>query len=110
MKSPVSITISSERKIIANFWKTGVGVIMDETEATLEGWWNSPAKIWNSARYGTYQFAASAAGKGNSSAVYRPNLSQSGLYDVWIWYSEGDNRATNALWEVVSKNGTKTMQ
>ncbi len=109
MKSSLSITMSSDRRITANFWESGVGVIMDETEAELTGWWNSPSKVWNSARYGTYKFAACVAENENSWAIYRPNLPQSGLYDVWIWYSEGENRATNASWEVTDKNGTKAV-
>jgi hypothetical protein len=109
IKSSLSITMNSDLQITANFWAAGQGVIMDETEADLNGWWNSPSKVWGNARYGNYKFAASVAGKENSTAIYRPNLPKAGLYDVWIWYSEGDNRATNALWEVSAKSGMETM-
>ncbi len=52
--------------------------------------------------------AATTAGNSTASAVYRPAISIPGDYDVYIWYSQGANRSTNAQW-LVSWNGGTAM-
>jgi hypothetical protein len=52
-----------------------------------------------------YRFASTISGVG-SNTTYRPSIGTSGLYDVFIWYPQGSNRATNAPWSVVYTGGT----
>ena len=57
-------------------------------------------------KYGIdYRFANTAAG-GLSNAIYRPYIYTPGYYDVYIWYTAGTNRATNAPWSVVYDGGS----
>jgi hypothetical protein len=58
-----------------------------------------------SSRFGPdYRFALAVPGAGTSNAIYRPNILVAGDYDVYVWYAQGGNRATNAPW-LVSYNG-----
>ncbi len=74
-------------------------LVLDNTnaEASYTGAWS----LGNSAgRYlADYQFASCAASV-TATATYRPNFPNAGLYDVYLWYSPGGNRATNAPWTI----------
>ena len=39
------------------------------------------------------------------SAVFRPNILTAGSYDVYIWYTQGGNRSTQAKWRVCCDGG-----
>ena len=41
-----------------------------------------------------------------ATATYRPNFPNAGLYDVFIWYPQGGNRATNAPWTISFLGGS----
>jgi len=56
--------------------------IMDDTEAIMDGWWNSPPRAYGNAHNGSYKFAACTSETANSFATYRPNLPKAGLYGV----------------------------
>ena len=67
------------------------------TEASYSGTWSTG----NSAgRYlADYRFANSATNV-TAAATFRPDFPNAGLYDVFLWYSPGSNRATNAPWTI----------
>ncbi|MCC6548084.1 phosphodiester glycosidase family protein [Candidatus Sumerlaeota bacterium] len=46
---------------------------------------------------------------GAASATWNPNLSRSGLYRVYAWYSAAGTRATAAPYEIVHADGTETV-
>lgn len=72
-------------------------VVVDNLDAgaVFTGTWNTgtPTGNGNGPAYNG-NFRASLAGLG--SAVYTPDLPESGNYDVYIWYTYGDNRPVNA--------------
>jgi uncharacterized repeat protein (TIGR02543 family) len=107
MLNPLTLEMNSNKQVTANFWEAGIGIIMDETDATLEGNWIPPEKVWPGARNDSYRIAY--AKKSNLSATYRPDLPKAGPYDVWVWYIAGENRTTNAPWEIVFKGGKTTV-
>lgn len=109
MLNPFQITMNSDKSIVANFWEAGIGIIMDETDALLEGKWLPPQGAFGGARNGSYAVSQSVAGKPTFSATYRPQIPRTGFYDVWVWYLAGENRATGAPWEIACKSGKETI-
>ncbi len=105
--NPLSVTMTTNKTIAANF--TGgdcLDIILDNTNAavTFSGEWQ--AGTASTDKYGTdYRFASTAAG-GVSNVIYRPYICAAGYYDVFIWYPQGSNRATNAPWSVVYDGGS----
>jgi len=81
-------------------------LILDNTNAgvSYNGSWSTGTTA--AGRYqADYRFASSAASE-TASATYRPNIVNAGLYDVFIWYPQGANRATNAPWLISFLGGT----
>jgi hypothetical protein len=81
-------------------------LILDNTNSrvTFSGTWSTGTTATD--RFGAnYRWASTAAG-GSRTATYRPYVPVAGLYDVWLWYPEGSNRATNAAWLVSFDGGT----
>ncbi len=74
-------------------------VALDNTnaEASYIGSWSTG----NSAgRYLADYRVANSAASVTATATYRPYFPNAGLYDVFLWYSPGSNRATNAPWTI----------
>jgi len=91
------------------FVSTATDIVLDNTNpaVSFEGAWQTG----NSAagRYGPdYRFASTAAG-GASNASYRPYIYAPGYYDVFVWYPQGSNRATNAPWSLSYQGGSVTI-
>jgi hypothetical protein len=79
-------------------------IVLDNTNAEVSytGSWSTGS---SAGRYlADYRFASSAPSV-TATATYRPNFPNAGLYDVFIWYSPGGNRATNAPWMIASLAG-----
>jgi len=75
-------------------------LIVDNTnaEVTYTGGWTSSSAT---AGYylADYRFAGTTATV-TATATYRPDFPNAGLYDVFVWYTSGGNRATNAPWTI----------
>lgn len=110
-EASVNITMDSNKTIGAKFLPQAEGVIMEAADATLSGNW-----MFGSAKWGArnnYQFASTIkdASEGTVSTItYQPDLPKSGLYDIYLWYSQGTNRAPNAPWQISSKTGTVVVE
>jgi hypothetical protein len=103
--NPLSVVLTTNKSITANFASTVGDLILDNTDAavTFNGSWQTGTASTD--KYGAdYRFASTVVG-GTSNAVYRPNIPVSGNYDVYVWYPQGVNRATNAPWQVVFNGG-----
>jgi hypothetical protein len=60
-------------------------------------------------RYGAdYRFALTTLGSPDSTAIWRPTFNRSTTYQVYIWYLQGGNRATNAPFTVFYSGGSTT--
>jgi len=64
-------------------------IIVDNTDARVKGDWTTGDTAED--RYGK-DYLFHEAGDGKSRVLYRPPLSASGLYDIYEWHSEGENR------------------
>ena len=107
--NPQTVWMTNNLIIAANFNQSAAAadVIVDNTnaQASFYGTWSTGI---NSGKYGPdYRFAYGSL-SGVSNALFRPNLPLDGKYDVFIWYNEGSNRATNAPWTTYWNNGLET--
>ncbi len=89
-----------------NLATAGDEIIIDNKEATFKGNWQL-SKGSNQKFKDDYKFSSSTdSAEPNSTAEFRPNITSSGLYDVDIWFAQGDNRSTVAPVIVSCKSGT----
>jgi hypothetical protein len=80
--------------------------ILDNPTATFTGSWTPGTSSVD--KYQTnYAFASTVSGSATATATWRPNINTPGKYDVYVWYPQGSNRATNAPY-LVSYNGGST--
>lgn len=74
-----------------------VEVVIDNSDSgftILSGTWMTGT---SATPYGTdYRWRAAVAGSPTGEVEWRPSLPASGTYEVFVWYVEGANRATNA--------------
>jgi hypothetical protein len=99
--------LSAEGQIL-NWQSAGYttnGIILDEDDAatTKGGAWTYGANAggWN----GDY-YHDGAASKGSSWMRFTPTLPTNGLYEVYAWWVEHANRATNVVYDVLHAAGT----
>ena len=83
------------------------GIILDENESgvTNSGGWvlGANAGGWGNP---TDYFHDNAAGKGTKWVNYTPTLPTNGTYEVYLWWVESSNRATNTPVDVIHAAGT----
>jgi hypothetical protein len=78
-------------------------IIVDNPSATFTGTWTEGTL--SADKYSTnYQYATSGASP--ATATWRPNIITPGKYDVYVWYPQGANRATNAPYLVSYNSGS----
>jgi len=83
--------------------------IMDDNSANIAFTGNWVLSNSQSDRYGIgYRY--SSAGDGTSKAVWTPDIKTPGPYNIYAWWSAHENRASNAPYIVVHKNGTDTIR
>ncbi|HEX5221628.1 MAG TPA: fibronectin type III domain-containing protein, partial [Verrucomicrobiae bacterium] len=80
--------------------------VIDNPNATFTGEWTDATSSTD--KYSTnYRFAASVGGAPTATATWRPPITTPGKYDVYVWYPQGANRASNAPF-LISFNGGAT--
>lgn len=95
--NPLSVTMNANKNIVAVFSDGTNDIIVDNTDAnaTFTGSWTT--STGTAPFYGSnYQFANTVAGSATSTGIYRPTIYAAGRYDLYMWYTSGSNRATNA--------------
>ena len=105
--NPISLFMATNQFVTATFVSTQTDIILDNPDplVTYTGSWTAGTSSTD--KYLTnYVFATSGASV-TATATYRPVISASGYYDVYIWYPQGGNRANNAPW-LVSYDGGST--
>ena len=107
--NPLSVTLASNITVVANFNTLQVvpDIILDNTNSQVSfyGTWQTGT---GSGKYGPDYRYATGSLQGSSNALFVPNLPVDGKYDVFIWYKEGSDRATNAPWTIYWAGGTDT--
>jgi hypothetical protein len=103
-----NVAIADAVKLV---YATG-GVILDNTnpQVAFSGTWTlgTTATGRYQADYSFSTSTGSSAATPTAMATYVPNLPNSGYYNVYIWYPQGVNRATNAPWQVNYFGGSVT--
>jgi len=87
--------------------RTLVGIVVDNTDAKLEGDWSSSASIGGFV--GADYLHDSNDGKGDKTATYTPTLPRPALYEIRVYYTPNPNRATNVPVTVATPTGKKTI-
>lgn len=83
-------------------------IIIDNGQATYTGTWSTGTSSTD--KYGSdYRYVLGVSGTATATATYRPNIPTSGVYDVYIWYPQGSNRASNSPWTISCASGTITV-
>lgn len=72
---------------------------------TETGSWATTAATTSGYNGKAYRYIATDATE-TATAVYRPNIPESGFYPVYIWYKESTNRVKDALYKIVHSGGT----
>jgi uncharacterized lipoprotein YddW (UPF0748 family) len=81
-------------------------MIIDNPAATFTGSWSVASSATN--KYGAdYSFASTAVTE-DRTAIWRPSIPYEGNYDVYCWYPQGTNRATNAPYTIYSGGSSVT--
>ena len=82
----------------------GDEVIVDNTDSgyTSSGFWSTSV---TPGYYGTNYEANGTGGTGSEAAKWRPFFAQGGTYGVYVWYTEGGNRAQDAPFTVHYSSG-----
>jgi uncharacterized lipoprotein YddW (UPF0748 family) len=78
-------------------------IVIDNLDAgcsTYGTWWTGAI----AGRYGTNYYYTTTADP-DRYAVFRPDILIPGPYDVYIWYTQGTNRSTQAKWRVYYDGG-----
>ncbi len=83
------------------------GIVVDNTSSayTETGSWANSA---SSGFYNTESRFATASST-NNRATWAPNLTQSGQYQVYVWYVAGSNRSTGAAYKINHLAGQSTV-
>ena len=103
----VSHSGTNEFRSAGYHFKTAGQIILDNHEASFTGSW-STGTISTDKFSTDYHFANTVVGAPTATATFRPKITTPGLYDVYIWFSQGSNRATNAPFQVAHASGTET--
>jgi hypothetical protein len=84
------------------------GIVVDDTEAKLVGYWKSSASTGRSVGVGYLH--EDNANKGMATATFEPTDLPPGQYQVRMAYSASNNRASNVLVNVFSGDGEAQIQ
>ncbi len=81
-------------------------IIIEHGDAVFQGSWTLTE---NPQQYGSnYRLAWPTDGAPTSTAVYQPNISIAGTYDIDIWYVSGANRSPDVPYTLVDREGSAT--
>ena len=90
-------------------------IVVDTQEANFElGTWTVAAAATD--RYlptssaSNYRFHSTTGGNPTARVIFTPDIPTDGNYHVDIWYSQGENRATNAPWFISYNGGTEEVK
>jgi hypothetical protein len=86
-------------------FSTAGEIILDNGSAALAGAWTTGTSAPD--KFGSdYVFAS--VGANAATATYTPLIATPGAYDIYVWYSQGGNRSTNAPFFIAHDAGNVT--
>ncbi|HOX56136.1 MAG TPA: immunoglobulin domain-containing protein [Candidatus Paceibacterota bacterium] len=111
--NPLSVTMTTNKTITANFGSTAPEIVIDNTDP---GWSNtSPGgATWSTGSStavpkigANYLYTAGTGGSSiTRSCRWTPDLGVAGYYDVYVYYQIGPNRTAGATYRVTYNGGT----
>ncbi|HOX58544.1 MAG TPA: family 10 glycosylhydrolase [Candidatus Paceibacterota bacterium] len=105
--NPLTILVTNSLSVTGNFVASPHDLILDNAQAVYTGGWTAGSSA--PGYYGAdYRYSGTTGGPATATATYRPMVSVAGTYDVYLWYPQGSNRATNAPWVVSYSGGSVT--
>jgi len=105
--NPLTFVVTNSLSVTGNFAASPYDLILDNAQALYTGIWTLGTTA--AGRYGAdYRYIFTTDGPATATATYRPVIDVAGSYDVFIWYPQGSNRATNAPWVVSYPGGSVT--
>ena len=82
-------------------------ILIDNVDATFTSNWSTGTS--SADKYSTnYRFTTTVTDAVPATATFTPNITTRGNYDVYVWYPQGSNRATNAPFTVAHNGGATT--
>lgn len=103
----LSAQLRADGQLLA--WTTATastnGIILDETDpgTSNSGGWSAGA---NAGGYNGDYLHDGSTGKGTKWVRYTPTLPTNGTYEVYLWWVESSNRATNTPVDIIHAAGT----
>ncbi|MDZ4689434.1 MAG: FAD-dependent oxidoreductase [Planctomycetaceae bacterium] len=87
--------------------KTMTGIVVDNTDAKLQGDWSSSASIGG--YVGADYLHDGDAGKGTKSATFIPTLPRPALYEIRVYYTPNPNRSDKVPVTITTASEKKTV-
>ncbi len=81
-------------------------IIVDNSSATVVGTWSTGSTSTD--KFGA-DYRYKNQGSGSSYLKYTPNITTAGDYNIYCWYPEGANRASDTPYVVTYNGGTATI-
>jgi hypothetical protein len=110
LTNPLTVTMTSNKSISANFTSTVPDLVIDNPAAAFTGNWYSYGHFVTSDYYGAdYRLTPTAwPWVETASAMFTPNITTAGNYDVYVWHPGlGTNGSARAPFQVVYDGGSK---
>ncbi len=102
--NPLTVTMTTNLSITANFASPVADVIVDNPAASFTGTWTTGTTATD--KYGAdYRTASSAASSASATATFTPNLTTAGHYDVYGWFPTVTKGAASTPFLVSSSDG-----
>jgi uncharacterized repeat protein (TIGR02543 family) len=102
---PLSLTMTTNLSVTANFQPSVTPIIVADTAATFTGTWSTGTAT---NEYGSnYRYASAAFLFASATATFTPTIATAGNYDVYVWYPTVSASSTSAPY-LVSYSGGST--
>jgi len=106
--NPLTVVMTTNRNITANFTSPVSNLIIDNPAATFTGNWSSGTTAAD--KYGAdYRTASTSPNSASATATYVPNLSTAGRYDLYVWYPGISKGFASAQFMVSDADGNLTV-
>lgn len=106
--NPLTVTLTTNKVIVANFASPVPELIVDNPAAVLTGTWSTTAT--GADKYGAdYRLAAGSSSAATATATFVPNVTVDGRYDVYLWSPTIARPAGAVPVTVVSAEGSQTL-
>ena len=102
--NPLTVTLTTNLAITANFISPVADLIVDNPQATFSGTWSTDTSAAD--KYGAdYRTVSSAAGTASATGTFTPNVVAGGRYDVYVSFPTINKGAASTPFLVSSSDG-----